>query len=403
MSAAASSAAAGPPRRIIVLGATGSIGASALEIVADLRHAGQSSGLRVVGLSAQRRAKELYALAAACGAQCVALGERSASGSGGAPCREITGAGAAERLVRDVAQRGDLVLNAIVGAAGLAPTLAAIECGCDVALANKESLVAAGDIVMRRAKAQGVRIIPVDSEHAALALCLRGVRMNEVRRLVLTASGGPFLDWPLPRMAAASLEEALRHPNWNMGPKITIDCASLMNKAFERIEAHWLFGIAPQKLHAVVHPQSIVHGFVELQDGAVIAQLARADMKIPIRQAITNACDGGGGDRLDLCALGTLEFRPIDSERFPAVALAHRVMEAGGTAGATFNGANEAAVEAFRAGAIRFGRICELVREALDELPVHAAHEPQEIFAADESARRFVVARVARSTATIRS
>ena len=403
MSAAASRAAAGPPRRIIVLGATGSIGASALDIIADLRRAGESPALKVIGLSAQRRAQELYAHAAACGAECVALGEPSGSACGRAPCREITGAGAAERLVRDVAQRGDLVLNAIVGAAGLAPTLAAIESGCDVALANKESLVAAGDIVMRRATAQGVRIIPVDSEHAALALCLRGVRMDEVRRLVLTASGGPFLDWPLPRMAAASVDEALRHPNWSMGPKITIDCASLMNKAFELIEAHWLFGIAPQKLHAVVHPQSIVHGFVELQDGAVIAQLARADMKIPIRQAITNACDGGAGERLDLCALGTLEFRPIDPERFPAVALAQRVMEAGGTAGAIFNGANEAAVDAFRAGTIRFGGICELVRAALDELPVHAAREPEDIFAADESARRFVSARVSRTAATIRS
>jgi len=392
------------PRGVVVLGSTGSIGRHALEILTHLGACGDGEMFRVIGLAAHRSAEEVFAQASAFGVGTVALTDASCSEEPGRVRRVLTGSDAPAELVRAVAQPGDLVVNAIVGIAGLSPTLAAIECGCDVALANKESLVAAGDLVMRRAAAQQVSIIPVDSEHAAIALCLAGVRPQDVRRVVLTASGGPFLDWPLARMADAKPEEALQHPNWQMGPKITIDCASLMNKAFELIEAHWLFNLPADRIDAVVHPQSIVHGFVELCDGAVIAQLAPPDMRIPIRQAITGNCgEGSTRHALDLSALGTLEFRPVDAERFPAMMLAQNVMAAGGTAGAILNGANEAAVEAFREGAIRFGGISRLVSEALEHVPIRSADAPEDIFDADEAARSFVKKQLVRCITTTRS
>jgi 1-deoxy-D-xylulose-5-phosphate reductoisomerase len=277
----------------------------------------------------------------------------------------------------------------MVGAAGIRPTLVAIERGCDIALANKEALVAAGAVVMPAAARAGVRIIPVDSEHNALFQCLKAsTSMDEVRRVVLTASGGPFRAKTREEMALATVDDALAHPTWRMGPKVTIDSASLMNKALELIEAHWLFGLEGDRIDAIVHPQSIVHGFVEYLDGSVLAQLSPPDMRTPIQQAM---CDperyDGPSRKLDFAALRSLDFEPVDHARFPAIGLAHRVIAAGGSSGATFNAANEIAVAAFLERRIGFLDIAELVRDTLDATPVSAVRSLDDVLEADKAAR----------------
>jgi len=285
----------------------------------------------------------------------------------------------------------DSVVSAIAGAAGLRSTWAAIEAGKTVALANKETLVMAGPLVMKRAAETGARVIPVDSEHSAIHQALACGRPTEVERLVLTASGGPFRTRPRDSLAAVTPEEALRHPTWSMGPKITIDSATMMNKALELIEARWLFGLAADRLAVVVHPQSIVHSLVEFVDGAVIAQLGPPDMRLPIQYALLfPERVAGPARRLDFAAAMRLDFEPPDLERFPAVRLGHEAAARGGTAGAVLNAANEEAVRGFLAGAVRFTDIAEICGRVLGEHPYQDKPTLEDIARLDAWARQEV-------------
>lgn len=379
------------PSRLIILGSTGSIGTATLEVIDHLRQVG-GRNYRVVGLAAGRNAALLAEQAARYGVEHVALADiRAAPGAAALPTGALRGPDAALRLIEAIARPGDMVMAAMVGSAGLAPTLAAIERGCHVALANKETLVAAGALVMPAVARAGVRLLPVDSEHSALWQCMRAGEPRQVRRVVLTASGGPFRTWDAERTANATPQQALNHPTWNMGPKITIDSASLMNKGLELIEAHWLFDLPAEKIEAIVHPESIVHSFVEFVDGSVVAQLGAPSMKLPIQYALDLEHRAPGCcPVLDWQALSRLDFQPVDHARFPAIGLAHRVIRTGGTSGAILNGANEAAVEAFMAGRIPFGLIGTLVAEALDAIPVRPADDLATVLAADAQARAFV-------------
>ena len=379
-------------RRLILLGSTGSIGASTVEVLRHLRAHGVD--FQVTGLAAGSNADLLTEQARSLGVRELALANGSPAPPPGARLR--TGPDAALQLIRDVARPGDLVVAAMVGFAGLASALEAIERGCHVALANKETLVAAGSLVMQAAARQGVQLFPIDSEHSALAQCIRSGSLSEVDRVVITASGGPFRTWDAQRTAAATVDEALNHPTWRMGRKITIDSATLMNKALEIIEAHWLFGLPAERIEAIVHPQSIVHGFAEFRDGSVMAQLSPPDMKLPIQMALTwPHRHAGVARRLDWRTLSNLQFEPVDHERFPAVRLAQQVIQRGGSAGATLNAANEVAVHAFLAGAIPFGRIAEIVQEAMLELPDRPILSLLDAQAADEAARAFAGHRAA--------
>jgi 1-deoxy-D-xylulose-5-phosphate reductoisomerase len=382
-------------RRLIVLGSTGSIGVNALEVVAHLTR-NALANLEVVGLAAGRNVGLIAEQSRRFDVPHVAIADEDAAQSIRGIEHVYAGTDAALEMIETIARPGDLVLGAMVGAAGLPPTLAAIERGCDIALANKETLVAAGELVMPKVRSGEVNLLPVDSEHSALAQCLRcGRSTDEVRRLVLTASGGPFRTWPKDRLQRATVAEALDHPTWDMGRKITIDSASMMNKALEVIEAHWLFGLPAEKIDVLVHPQSIVHSFVEFVDGSVMAQLGPPDMRTPIQYALT------WPERVDGCSktmnwseLSRMEFEPVDHERFPAVRLAYEVVRAEGSAGAIFNAANEAAVEAFLSERIPFGRISALVGEALAALPPAPLGSLDDALAADRDARRLVEQRV---------
>lgn len=379
-------------RRLILLGSTGSIGVSTVEVLRHLRSEGVA--FEVVGLAAGSNAALLAEQARALGVREVAIADAEAARALPSSLHARTGAEAALQLVEDLARPGDLLVAAMVGFAGLASALRAIELGCHVALANKETLVAAGDLVMSRVAAKGVQLFPIDSEHSALAQCIRSGRVEELERVVITASGGPFRTWPAERTAAATPAEALRHPTWQMGRKITIDSATLMNKALELIEAHWLFGLPAERIEAIVHPQSIVHGFAEFRDGSVIAQLSPPDMKLPIQMALTwPDRHSGVAKRLDWTTLRQLDFEPVDHARFPAVRLAHEVIRRGGSAGATLNAANEVAVHAFLAGQIPFGRIAQVVQEALAELPDRPIRSLADAEAADREARIFAASR----------
>ena len=282
-----------------------------------------------------------------------------------------------------------MVLSAIVGAAGLLPTLDAIEAGKDIALANKETMVMAGRIVTEKARNRGVRILPVDSEHSAIFQCLRGHQRDEVRRIILTASGGPFLRSPLEKLAAVTVEDALRHPNWVMGKKITIDSASMMNKGLEVIEARWLFDADIEKIEVVIHPQSIIHSMVEYVDGSVIAQLGVPDMKGPISYALfyPGRCPGGLA-RLDLLKVGTLEFLPPDFERFPCLRLACEAGRTGGTMPAVMNAANEVAVSAFIEGKIGFMDIPAVIGQTMTQHRVQKMESLDDVMEADRWARK---------------
>ena len=296
--------------------------------------------------------------------------------------------GAAE-LVAD--SNVDLVISAIVGAAGLPATLTAVERGIDVALANKESLVMAGSLLMPLAKQTGSNLIPVDSEHSAVFQSLRSGRKEEVRKVILTASGGPFRTWDAERIAQATLPEALAHPTWEMGPKISIDSATMMNKALEVIEAAWLFEVAPSDIQIVVHPESIVHAMVEFRDGSVIAQLGSPDMKTPIQYAITYPRRVSGlADRLNWELIGTLNFSLPDFEKFPALRLGYQAAGRGGSSGAVLNAANEAAVECFRAGKLSFGGIAAVTEAVCDRHILIEQPTLEELFEADAWARQEV-------------
>ena len=353
-------------KRLSILGSTGSIGVQALDVVA--RSPGR---FQVVGLAAGRNVGLLAEQVRAFRPLLVSVSDAAAAGS----LRERLGDDAPEILHGDAGAvavaslaDADFVLAAISGAAGLRSTAAAVEAGKPIGLANKESLVLAGELVMRRAAERGVPILPVDSEHSAIFQSLAGHNRAEVRRLILTASGGPLRHLPADRMAAVTPAEALRHPNWTMGAKITIDSATLMNKGLEVIEARWLFDVDPGRIDILIHPESIVHSLVEYVDGQVMAQLGVSDMRGPISYALAHperiALDLPA---LDLVRVGRLSFEPPDPARFPAFMLAYRALEMGGTAPAALSGADEGAVGAFLTGRCTFdaiARVCAAVLEA---------------------------------------
>jgi len=372
-------------RRIAILGSTGSIGRQALEIIAG------SEALSVCALAAGSNWQALARQAKTFSPEAVAIADPHAAGElrGALPegVSLLAGPDAMADLVREV--RPDLALTAMVGSAGVAPTLAAIECGVDLAVANKESLVMAGAVIMPSARAAGVRVIPVDSEHSAVFQCLCGHDRADVRRVILTASGGPFRTWPAERARTASLEEVLNHPTWQMGRKVTIDSATLMNKALEVIEAHWLFDLPAEAVEVVIHPESVVHACVEFRDGTVLAQMGPPSMATPIAFALHYPARAPApAARLDLPAAGSLHFEPAEPARFPAIALGHEVVRLGGPAGAVLNAANEAAVAAFVAGRIPFGRIVAIVEEVLNHVPGGPEVTLEAVWAADAEARR---------------
>jgi 1-deoxy-D-xylulose-5-phosphate reductoisomerase len=345
-------------KRIIILGSTGSIGQAALEVVAAL-----GNHVQVVGLAAGNNWRLLAEQATRFGVSAVAIGAESGYESlrraGPRGTKVLAGPEGVAALVHE--SDANFVLSAIVGAAGLPATLAAVERGMDVALANKESLVVAGSLVMPLARERGSRLIPVDSEHSAIFQALQSGRREEVRKVYLTASGGPFRTWSPERIERATLAEALQHPTWEMGPKITIDSATMMNKALEVIEATYLFGLTPDQIDVLVHPESIVHAMVEYCDGSVIAQLGLPDMKTPIQYAITYPRRVSGlAEPLRWNEVGVLNFEPPDLTRFPALRLGYEAARRGGSSGAVLNAANEAAVARFRNGEICFGEILEL-------------------------------------------
>jgi 1-deoxy-D-xylulose-5-phosphate reductoisomerase len=330
-----------PVRNVVILGSTGSIGRQALDVVAA-----HPARFKVVGLVAGRNERALVGQAAATGAPHTGLGADAAADLAALP-------------------EADVVLNAIVGAAGLRASIAALEAGKQLALASKESLVAGGELCLAAARRGGGTIVPVDSEHAAISVCLAGRRPDSVHRLVLTASGGPFLRHD--DLSAVTPREALAHPTWSMGPKITVDCATLMNKGLEVIEAHHLFGFAYDEIGIVLHPQSIVHGIVELIDGSTLMHAAPTDMRIPIQAALTHAdvIQGPWGN-IDLGKMQSLDFEPVNVNRWRCVGLAYEAGRAGGSFPAVLNAANEVAVHAFLAGTLGFEDIPAVVAETLE-------------------------------------
>jgi len=351
-------------RSVTILGATGSIGASTIDLIKR-----EPQRYRVEALTANKNATALAALARELGARFAAVGDQSAYGElksalGGSGIE----AGAGENALVEAAQRpAQWVMGAITGAAGLRPTLAAAERGAMVALANKECLVCAGGLFMRRAAAAGATVLPVDSEHNALFQAMCSGRREDVRRVILTASGGPFRTWTREAIAAATPEQALKHPNWSMGPKVTIDSATLMNKGLEVIEAFHLFALTPDEIDVLVHPQSIVHGLVEFRDGSLIAQLGSPDMRIPIAHCLAwPRRINGPAPRLDLAKAATLTFESPDLDRFPALALARRALEVGGGAPTVLNAANEVAVAEFLNKNLDFSGISRLVEATLE-------------------------------------
>ncbi|TMK42674.1 MAG: 1-deoxy-D-xylulose-5-phosphate reductoisomerase [Actinobacteria bacterium] len=373
----------GGARRLVILGATGSIGVQALDVVA------RSDDLRVVGLSAESSWERLVEQATAHGVPRVALADPDAGARAAQAWTEGEVLTGPEGLVRLVVESGaDLVLNALVGSAGLGPTVAALGEGIDLALANKESLVVGGELVTALAEATGAKLLPVDSEHSALFQLLADEGPGTVERLVLTASGGPFRGRRREALAHVTVEEALAHPTWSMGGKITIDSATLMNKGLELIEAHHLFGLAYDRLDVIVHPQSIVHGFVHLCDGATLAHLGYPDMRVPISFALhyPERVDVPV-DTLDLAAVAELAFEPVDEAGFPCLALARAAGRAGGTSPCVLNAANEVAVHAFLGGRLAFPGIWEVIEGALERIPPAPVRAFDSLYEADREAR----------------
>ena len=351
------------PRRVSVLGATGSIGESTLDLIGR-----DPSAYQVVALTGGHNAARLAELAIVHHAELAVIADPECY----AALRDLlagtgieVGAGA-DALIEAAGRPADWIMAAIVGAAGLKPTLQAVRQGTLTALANKECLVSAGDIFMAEVASAKATLLPVDSEHSAAMQVMMGARPERIERVCLTASGGPFRCWSLEQMRDARPEQALNHPNWSMGPKVTIDSATLMNKGLELLEAHHLFALQPDKLEVLIHPQSIVHCLVHLSDGSVLAQLACPDMRTPIAYSLAwPERMHAPTKRLDLASLGTLSFEAPDEERFPALRTARAVLEAGGSAGTVFNAANEVAVEAFLGGRIGFLAIAASVEATL--------------------------------------
>jgi 1-deoxy-D-xylulose-5-phosphate reductoisomerase len=371
-------------KRVVVLGATGSIGDSALKVARDI-----PERMEIVGLAANSNAEKLAAAANKVRPESVCLVDRTKIDILRKALEYDPRIFVGEEGLREIACLADaeMLLVAIVGTGGLRPALAAIEAGKDLAVASKEILVMAGEIVMREARENDVHVLPVDSEHNAIFQCLDG-RPSEVRRIILTASGGPFRETPAGEFVDLTPEEALKHPTWNMGPKITIDSATLFNKGLEMIEAHWLFGIEMKRVEVVIHPQSIVHSMVEFADGSTIAQLSYSDMCFPIQYAVT------WPDRvpntlppLDFSKLSKLEFFPPRYNEFPALKLARRAGETGGTLPAVMNAANEVAVGAFLDRQLRFPQIWQVVEQVMDRHTPVAHPDLNAILQADQWAR----------------
>ena len=375
----------GQRKRVVILGATGSIGESALKVARDI-----PERMEIVGLAANSNAERLAAAANETRAQSVCLVDETKIDALQRALTYKPRIFAGQKGLREIAclTNAEMVLVAIVGTGGLRPALAAIEAGKDLAVASKEILVMAGEIVMREARDNDVQVLPVDSEHNAIFQCLEGKSSLDVRRVILTASGGPFRETPGKDFDSIIPEQALMHPTWNMGPKITIDSATLFNKGLEMIEAHWLFGVEMKRVEVVIHPQSIVHSMVEFADGSTIAQLSYSDMCFPIQYAVT------WPDRvpntlppLDFSKLSKLEFFPPRYEDFPALNLARRAGESGGTLPAVMNAANEVAVAAFLNRHVRFPQIWETVAQVMDRHGTVAHPDLDAILAADQWAR----------------
>lgn len=384
-------------RRITILGATGSVGQSTLDLLAR-----NADTFEVVALTAYRDVAGLADTARRIGARHAVIGDEALGNNLAAALAgtEITSAAGAEAICEAAAMSADLVMAAIVGAAGIRPVMAAIEAGTTVALANKESLVSAGSLMTQAAKRCGVTILPVDSEHNAIFQCFDRDRPEGVASVILTASGGPFRDWDRAAMRDVTPARAVKHPNWSMGAKISIDSATMMNKGLELIEAHHLFDLQPDAFRIVVHPQSVVHSMVEYCDGSVIAQLGSPDMRTPIAYALAwpgrmdTPCE-----RLDLAAIGRLDFEEPDIERFPAIALARAAMEAGGARPAILNASNEVAVAAFLDGRIGFLDIAAIVADVLERYDPAAPAALDEVFAIDEQARAYTRERTEKEAA----
>ncbi len=374
-------------KKIAILGSTGSIGENSLDVIR--RH---PEHFRVHYLTAHRNVEKLVAQAKEFRPRAVVVSDPDL-----APrakellqnvCEVYHGMEGILKIVQD--PEIDLVLNALVGAVGVLPTYRAVQAGKNVALANKETLVMAGRLIMETAQQQGVRILPIDSEHSAIWQCLLGEDAGSLRRIILTASGGPFRTWKRSKLRQVTVEQALRHPNWQMGPKITIDSATLMNKGLEVIEAHWLYRVPPERIEVIIHPQSIIHSMVEFHDGSVKAQLGLPDMRIPIQFALTYP------GRLPLSLkpisfrkIGSLTFEPVDREKFPCLDIAYRALHTGGTAPAVMNVANEVAVRRFLQKEIAFTDIPVIIQKTM------AAHHPgesytiEDILEIEKWARRF--------------
>jgi 1-deoxy-D-xylulose-5-phosphate reductoisomerase len=372
-------------RTVSIFGATGSVGTSTLDLIAR-----DPGGYRVVALTAHRDAEGLAEAARRHGAQVAVIGDPAAygtlkatlSGSG------IEAAAGPEALVEAAKLDADWTMASIVGCAGLEPTLAALERGRTVALANKESLVSAGELMMDAARASGATLLPVDSEHNAIFQCLAGGRLAEVRRITLTASGGPFRTFSTEAMRGVTPAQAVRHPNWSMGAKISVDSATMMNKGLELIEAAHLFPIGLDKIEILVHPQSVIHSMVEFRDCSTLAQLGSPDMRIPIAHAlawperIATPCTP-----LDLATIGRLDFEQPDAGRFPSLRLAREAAQVGGTAPATLNAANEVAVAGFLAGRVGFLEIAIIVEETLSQQKAGTPRRIGDVLEADRQAR----------------
>ncbi len=373
------------PRSITILGATGSVSASTLDLIRRGR-----SDWQVEALTANTNVAELAALAQEFDAKLAVVGDEAKlpelrealSGT------QIQCAGGANALIEAASRPADITIAAIVGCAGLAPVMAAIKQGSTIALANKEALVSAGDVMTAAVAQYGATLLPVDSEHNAIFQCLAGNSLGDVARITLTASGGPFREWSADQLAAATPEQAVAHPNWDMGAKISVDSATMMNKGLEYIEAHHLFPVGLERLKIVVHPQSVIHSMVEYRDGSTLAQLGPPDMRVPIASCLAHpARMDTPMEPLDLPSIGQLSFFAPDEIRFPATRLAREAIAAGGGAPATLNAANEVAVAAFLGGQIRFTDIALVVERALTRYGAPKPASLDDVLALDSEAR----------------
>ena len=374
-------------KKILILGSTGSIGTQAVDVIEA-----HPEVFQLVGVAAYGHFKDVAAQINRHHLNLACMVDEGAAekvrDAVGPSCRVFSGSQGLLKLIDEC--QADIVLTSLVGAAGIEPTLRAIDRGMDIALANKETLVAAGELVMKEAARKGVRILPVDSEHGAIFQCLDGRKADEVEKLLITASGGPHFHRPLADFPSITVEQCLKHPTWNMGGKITIDSATMFNKGLEVIEAHWLFGMDFDRIEVVIQPQSIVHSMIQFIDGSVLAQLGMPDMRLPIQYAFTypDRLSVRGAKAIDWKTLGSLEFFPPDDEKFPSIGLAYEAGRIGGTMPCVLNGANEVAVYAFLRKEISFTRIFEIVHTVRERHDVKGEVSLETIRQADSWARR---------------